>query len=74
MYPNVIEEVRGRGLLIGLKLCVSQPKFIELLLKEKLLVVKAADNVVRILPPLTVSNQEIDIAIEIIKKVCKSFK
>ena len=72
-YSNVIEEVRGKGLLIGLKLNVDQTKFINKLFENKLLTIKAADNVVRILPPLNVSNKEITIALKIIEKVCKSY-
>ena len=72
-YSNVIEEVRGKGLLIGLKLRVDQTKFINKLFENKLLTIKAADNVVRILPPLNVSNKEITIALKIIEKVCKSY-
>ena len=41
---------------------------------NKLLTIKAGDNVVRILPPLTVKKQEIDLAIKIINKVCEKFK
>ena len=40
----------------------------------KLLTVKAAENVIRLLPPLNVKKQNIDEAIEILKKVCKTFK
>ena len=73
-YPNIIEEIRGVGLLIGMKLRVNQSKFIENLMKNKLLTVKAAENVVRILPPLNVKKSEIDQAVTIINKVCKTFK
>ena len=73
-YPNIIEEIRGVGLLIGMKLRVNQSKFIENLMKNKLLTVKAAENVVRILPPLNVKKSEIDQAVTIINKVCKSYK
>ena len=72
-YPKIIKEVRGKGLLIGLKLKVDQTKFINKLFENKLLTIKAADNVVRILPPLNVSNKEITIAFKIIEKVCKSY-
>ena len=41
---------------------------------NKLLTIKAADNVIRILPPLNVKKQEIDLAIKIIKKVCLTHK
>ena len=75
-YQNqkVIKEVRGTGLLLGLQLKVNQAKFIEKLMKEKLLTIRAAENVVRILPPLNVSKKEIDQAVTIINKVCKSYK
>ena len=73
-YPNVIQEIRGKGLLIGLKLKVEQAAFIKKLSDNKLLTIKAADNVIRILPPLNVSIKEIKIALNILKKVCKSYK
>ncbi len=73
-YPKIIEEVRGVGLLIGLKLFIDQKKFIQKLEDNKLLTIKAAENVVRILPPLNVKKSEIDLAIKIIKKVCKEYK
>ena len=73
-YPNIIKEVRGVGLLIGLKLGVNNVKFIEKLMKNYLLTAKASENVVRILPPLNVKRNEINEAVEIIDKVCKNFK
>ena len=73
-YPKLIEEVRGIGLLIGLKLFNNQIKFIKKLEKNKLLTIKAAENVVRILPPLNVSKSEVDLAIQIIRKVCKELE
>jgi len=73
-YPKIIEEVRGIGLLIGLKLFNNQIKFIKKLENNKLLTIKAAENVVRILPPLNVSRSEVDFAIQIIRKVCKELE
>ena len=70
---KVIKEVRGTGLLLGLQVKVNQAKFIEKLMREKLLTIRAAENVVRILPPLNVSKKEIDQAVTIINKVCKSY-
>ena len=69
-YPNIIEEIRGRGFLIGLKLRKDQSNFIKKLMDNKLLTIRAADNVVRILPPLNVKKSELDLALKIIKKVC----
>ena len=73
-FPKIIKEVRGVGLLIGLQLLKDQNIFIKKLMNNNLLTVKASENVVRILPPLTVQKKEIDFAVTILKKVCKSYK
>ena len=73
-FPKIIKEVRGTGYLIGLQLFFDQTKFIQKLMDNKLLTIRAAENVIRILPPLNVKKKEIDQAIKIIKKVCKKFK
>ena len=73
-YPNIIKEVRGMGLLIGLKLSVDQSDFINKLLKNNMLTIRAAENVVRILPPLNVKKKDIDLALTILTKVCKNYK
>ena len=73
-FPKIIKEVRGVGYLIGLQLFFDQTKFIQKLMDNKLLTIRAAENVVRILPPLNVKKKEIDQAIQIIKKVCKEIK
>ena len=72
-YSKIIDEIRGRGFLIGIKLKVDQTTFIKKLMDNKLLTIRAAENVVRVLPPLNVSKKEIDEAISIIEKVCKKF-
>ena len=69
-YPGVIKEIRGRGLLIGIQLHTDQANFVKKLMDNKLLTIRAAENVVRILPPLNVKKNEIDQALKIIKKVC----
>jgi acetylornithine/N-succinyldiaminopimelate aminotransferase len=73
-FPKIIKEIRGVGLLIGLQLHNDQTKFIQKLMDNKLLTIRAAENVIRILPPLNVKKQEIDMAIRIIKKVCLTQK
>jgi len=73
-YPEIIKEIRGIGLLIGLQLYNNQAKFIKNLEDNKLLTIRASENVVRILPPLNVKKSEIDLAIKIIRKVCKEYK
>ena len=69
-FPKIIEEIRGKGFLIGIKLYVNQKKFIKKLVENKLLTIKAGENVVRLLPPLNVRKNEIDESIKIIRKVC----
>ncbi|MDA9646188.1 aspartate aminotransferase family protein [Candidatus Pelagibacter sp.] len=69
-FPKIIKEVRGVGLLIGLQLHNDQTKFIQKLIDNNLLTIRAAENVIRILPPLNVKKKEVDIALKIIKKVC----
>jgi len=70
-YPKIILEVRGRGFLKGLKLSVDNKKFIETLMKYKMLVVKAEEQVIRLFPALIASKKEIDEAITKINKACK---
>ncbi|MDQ0998122.1 acetylornithine/N-succinyldiaminopimelate aminotransferase [Phyllobacterium ifriqiyense] len=57
-YPDVISEVRGRGLLVGLKAVVPNTTLVQALRDEHLLTVGAGDNVIRLLPPLIVSEEE----------------
>ena len=73
-FPSIIKEVRGKGFLIGLQLHKDQTNFIKKLMENKLLTIRAAENVVRILPPLNVKKNEIDQAIKIIDKVCLKYK
>jgi len=73
-YSSIIKEVRGVGLLIGLQLYKDQTQFIKKLQNNNLLTIRAAENVVRILPPLNVKKSEINLAIKIIRKVCKEIK
>ena len=68
-YPSIIKEIRGRGFLIGVQLHKDQAKFIEKLMENRLLTIRAAENVVRILPPLNVKKSEIDQALQIMNKV-----
>ena len=73
-YPKIIKEIRGRGLLIGIQLHKEQEKFVKNLMDNKLLTIRAAENVVRILPPLNVKRKEIKEALKIIDKTCRDFK
>ena len=73
-YPKIIKEVRGQGLLIGLALYQDQKNFINKLMDNKLLAIKAAENVVRLLPPLNVTKKEINLALKILNKVCENYR
>ena len=73
-YPNVIKQIRGKGFLIGIQLYKDQTEFIKKLMDNQLLTIRAAENVVRILPPLNVKKNEIDLSIKIIEKVCSQIK
>ncbi len=73
-YPKIIKEVRGKGLLIGLALYRDQTDFIKKLLQQKLLTVRASENVVRLLPPLNVTKKEINLALKILNNVCENYK
>ena len=72
-FPKIIKNIRGRGFLIGIQLHNDQTKFIDDLMKNELLTIKAAENVVRILPPLNVKKSEIISALKIINKVCQNY-
>ena len=71
-YPKIISEIRGVGLLKGLKMVVDNVEFIKKLMDLKMLTVKAEENVIRLFPPLTVSDKELDEATDKIEKVCKA--
>ena len=72
-YPRVIKEIRGIGLLIGIQVNVDLGIFINKLTKKRLLTIRAAENVVRILPPLNVKKKEIDLALKIIDDACSEY-
>jgi acetylornithine/N-succinyldiaminopimelate aminotransferase len=69
-YPSVIAEVRGEGLLVGLRAVVPAGELVNALRAEKMLVVAAGDNVVRLLPPLIISEQEIAEGVERLDRAC----
>ena len=70
-YPEIISEIRGRGLMKGLKIFLDNNDFIKKLMDNKMLAVKAEENVVRLFPPLTVNSKELDEAVDKIDKTCK---
>ncbi len=66
---SCIEEIRGMGLLIGIKLNIDNKLFVNKCFEKKLLLITAGDGVVRLLPPLNVTKEDIDAALDIIQKV-----
>ena len=70
-YPHTIKSIRGKGFLIGIQLHKDQTIFINKLMENKLLTIRASENVIRILPPLNVKKRELDLSLKIINKVCK---
>jgi acetylornithine/N-succinyldiaminopimelate aminotransferase len=69
-YPAVIAEVRGEGLLVGLRAVVPSADLVDELRAEKMITVAAGDNVVRLLPPLIVSEGEVAEAVARIERAC----
>jgi acetylornithine/N-succinyldiaminopimelate aminotransferase len=73
-HDEIIEDVRGQGLMLGLKCKVPNQKLLAALRAEKLLTVQAGDNVVRFLPPLIVTETEIDEACAKLDAACIALK
>ena len=69
-YPTVLSEVRGEGLLIGVKAVVPSGDLVTALREQKLLTVGAGDNVVRFLAPLIVSEAEIEQSVQSLERAC----
>jgi acetylornithine/N-succinyldiaminopimelate aminotransferase len=69
-YPAVIAEVRGEGLLVGLRCVVPSSELVNELHRERMVTVAAGDNVVRLLPPLIVNEQEVAEAVRRIDRAC----
>jgi acetylornithine/N-succinyldiaminopimelate aminotransferase len=73
-HPSVFEEVRGQGLLLGLKLRVPNTEFVAAARKQGLLIVGAGDNVVRLVPPLVIEEAQVREAITMLSAAAKSFE
>jgi len=70
-YPTVIAEVRGEGLLLGLRAVPPCGELVDELRAEKMITAAAGDNVVRLLPPLIVSEEEVAEAVSRIGRACE---
>lgn len=73
-HADIIDEVRGQGLMLGLKCKIPNRDLIKALVARHMLTVQAGDNVVRLLPPLIVDEPEIDLAIANIDAACIALK
>jgi acetylornithine/N-succinyldiaminopimelate aminotransferase len=69
-YPGLIAEVRGEGLLVGVRAIVPAGELVNALRAEKMLTVAAGDNVVRLLPPLIISEQELAEGVARLDRAC----
>jgi acetylornithine/N-succinyldiaminopimelate aminotransferase len=72
-HPKVLSEVRGAGLILGLRCVVPNTELVDKLRKQKLLTVGAGDNVVRLVPPLTIGPAEINEAVAAIDAACRTW-
>jgi acetylornithine/N-succinyldiaminopimelate aminotransferase len=73
-HPGVFADIRGQGLLLGLKLKVPNTDFVTAARRSGLLVVGAGDNVVRLLPPLTVDESHVREAVELLSAAAATFE
>jgi acetylornithine/N-succinyldiaminopimelate aminotransferase len=72
-YPKLFERVRGSGMLVGIKCVVTAGEIVAKAREKGLLVLTAGDNVLRILPPLTITEREVDEAVAILDKVASEW-
>ena len=70
LHPTVIEDIRGEGLMMGIKTKVLNTEFVKAALGQHLLVIGAGDNVVRLLPPLIVSDADVTEAVKKLEATC----
>ena len=73
-HPDIIEDVRGDGLMMGIKTKVPNTDFVAHALDQQILTIAAGDNVVRLLPPLIVSDDDLSEAVAKLDRTCQSFK
>ena len=73
-YPSIFKEVRGTGLMLGLKMNIKNDVFVETAFNQGILTVPASENVVRILPPLNITESEVDLAIGLLTKTAESIR
>lgn len=70
-FPDVVVDIRGKGLLIGLKLATPNREFMQHARDEHLLIAGGGDNCVRLLPPLVISQEDARLAVEKLERACE---
>ena len=73
-YPDIVAEVRGDGLMLGVKAVVPVGELIAAAREARFLSVPAADNVMRILPPLNIEPEHIDMALSALETACAAVR
>jgi acetylornithine/N-succinyldiaminopimelate aminotransferase len=71
-FPDIIEDIRGKGLLIGLKLIPNNREFMAAARDQRLLIAGGGENCVRLLPPLTLTEAEAREAVEKLEATCEA--
>ena len=72
-HPQVIEQVRGRGFLAGLRLVPPARDFAKRLREAGVVAPTASDNVIRLFPPLTLTAEEMAVGLEALDATCRAF-
>ncbi|MFT4182605.1 MAG: aspartate aminotransferase family protein [Rhizobium sp.] len=73
-FPDIIEDIRGEGLMLGIKAAIPQADLLQAIRAEHLLGVPAGDNVIRLLPPLVVTAEEAREGIARIERAAESVR
>lgn len=73
-HPQVIEDIRGQGLMIGIKCRLPNTELQAAAMDQKLLTIGAGDNVLRLLPPLIVTDADIDEAVTRLDRACRALE
>lgn len=73
-HPTIIEDIRGAGLMMGIKSKTPNTDFQAMALEHKLLTIAAGDNVIRLLPPLVVTDADITEAVNKLDATCRALE
>jgi len=73
-HPDIFEEIRGKGLMMGLKCKILNTDMVNAGYQKGLITVPGGDNTIRLLPPLNITNKEIDLAVTMLDECAKHLK